>query len=83
MTKKFTKYPSNYVKANSDCNPIYTPDGETLWAVVVTDDAVFVRQYTKDLPNEHTSGVFLNKVGACNTARKIARQFGLQYIPQT
>ena len=54
---------------------------EKLYDVVITQTTVFVRPHEdKDKPGEHTTAVHNNKTGACNIARKLARQHELKYI---
>lgn len=52
---------------------------ETKYYHIITDKKSYVTTNPKE--NDHIVVVFLDSRGACNTARKIANQFGLEYIP--
>lgn len=59
----------------------------TQWAVVLKGEIelgkykyVYVRKYGVDKKGEHTSAVFDSKVGACNCARKVARNHHMEYL---
>lgn len=52
---------------------------ETKYYQVITDKETYVTTNPKE--NDHIVGVFVDSRGACNTARKIANQFKLKYIP--
>lgn len=52
---------------------------ETQYYLIITDKESYVTTTPKE--SDHIAGVFLDSRGACNTARKIANQFGLEYIP--
>ena len=52
---------------------------ETKYYQIITDKETYVTTTPKE--SDHIVGVFLESRSACNTARKIANQFGLKYIP--
>lgn len=60
---------------------------KTKWAVVLKGEievgkykSVYVREYGPDKKGEHTTAVFDSKVGACNCARKVARNHKIEYL---
>ena len=64
---------------------------ELMYAVVLKGKkdnytAVYVKGFyddgkpIKDKRGEHTTAVCCSSVGACNTARKLARRHGLEYL---
>ena len=53
---------------------------EQRYATIEKDDKSYVKKYEDVEEGEHVTGVFLSKVGACNTAQKIERQSGLKYV---
>ena len=53
---------------------------EQKYATIEKDNKTYVRKLQNIKKDEHVSGVFLNKVAACNVARKIARQSNAEYV---
>lgn len=51
---------------------------EAKYYQIITDKETFVTTVPKE--SDHIVGVFLESRSACNTARKIANQFGLKYV---
>ena len=53
-----------------------------MYVTVECNGKAYVKTKDDVKQNEHVSGVYEDIKAACNVSRKIARQCGLEYIPQ-
>lgn len=52
-----------------------------MYVTIENNGKAYVKRQTDVNKDEHVSGVFNDCITACNVARKVARQCGLEYIP--